>query len=66
MNNKKTYTTPEMDIVRIAQASMIATSVRAFTYDPESSETQENTITSENSTTFEFNSNAFEGGLMDE
>jgi hypothetical protein len=66
MNNKKTYTTPELDIVRIAQASMIAASVNAFTYDPDSSDTQENTITNENSSTFEFNSNAFEGGLMDE
>jgi hypothetical protein len=66
MNNKKTYTTPELDIVRIAQASMIATSVNAFTYDPDSSDTQDNTITSSNSSTLEFNSNAFEGGLMDE
>ena len=27
MTNKKTYNVPEMDIVRIAQASMIATSI---------------------------------------
>ena len=66
MNNKKTYTTPELDIVRIVQASMIATSVNAFTYDPDSSDTQDNTITSSNSSTLEFNSNAFEGGLIDE
>ena len=66
MNNKKTYITPELDIVRIVQASMIATSVNAFTYDPDSSDTQDNTITSSNSSTLEFNSNAFEGGLIDE
>ena len=67
MNNKKTYTTPEMDIVRIAQASMIATSLKV--YDSTSGDgttSEDNTITSSNSSTFEFNSNAFEGGLMDE
>ena len=56
-----------MDIVRIAQASMIATSLKV--YDSTSGDgttSEDNTITSSNSSTFEFNSNAFEGGLMDE
>ena len=70
MNNKKTYTTPEMDIVRIAQASMIATSVSVANYDSTSGDTptKDEAITSEGYTSnyYEFNSNAFEGGLMDE
>jgi hypothetical protein len=70
MNNKKTYTTPEMDIVRIAQASMIATSTPTLTVTGGGSETasEENSITQTGVTNsvYEFNSNAFEGGLMDE
>jgi hypothetical protein len=69
MNNKKTYTTPEMDVVRIAQASMIATSVVFMNYDSSTTNpTEDQAITSEgvSASAYEFNSNAFEGGLMDE
>ena len=59
-----------MDIVRIAQASMIATSTPTLTVTGGGSETasEENSITSTGYTNsvYEFNSNAFEGGLMDE
>jgi hypothetical protein len=68
--NKKEYTTPEMDIVRIAQASMIATSLTVTGYDSTSGTepTKDEAITSEgySASYYEFNSNAFEGGLMDE
>jgi hypothetical protein len=60
--NKKAYITPALDIVRIAQASMIAASLKVY----DSTTSEDNTITSSNSSSFEFNSNAFEGGLMDE
>ena len=68
MNNKKTYTTPELDIVRIAQASMIATSIKMYdsSTSGDGTSSEDNTITITNSSSFEFNSNAFEGGLMDE
>ena len=59
-----------MDIVRIAQASMIATSVSVTSYDSSSTTepTKDQAITSEgySANYYEFNSNAFEGGLMDE
>ena len=57
-----------MDVVRIAQASMIATSLTVVSYDGSSTPTQDQAITSEGYTNsaYEFNSNAFEGGLMDE
>ena len=59
-----------MDIVRIAQASMIATSVAYINYDSSSTTepTEDQAITSSGYTagSYEFNSNAFEGGLMDE
>jgi hypothetical protein len=68
--NKKEYTTPAMDIVRIAQASMIAASSPTLTVTGGGSETasEENSITSAgvSASAYEFNSNAFEGGLMDE
>ena len=59
-----------MDIVRIAQASMIAASVKFMNYDSSSTAepTEDQAITSTGYTagSYEFNSNAFEGGLMDE
>ncbi len=66
--NKKAYTTPAMDIVRIAQASMIATSITVTSYDSSTTPTKDEAITSEGYSNdyYEFNSNAFEGGLMDE
>ena len=68
--NKKAYTAPAMDIVRIAQTNICATSSPTLTVTGGGSETasEENSITSTGYTNsvYEFNSNAFEGGLMDE
>ena len=65
--NKKAYITPVLDIVRIAQASMIATSLTVTGYDSTSGTepTKDEAITSEGYTNdyYEFNSNAFQGGL---
>ena len=59
-----------MDIVRIAQTNICATSSPTLTVTGGGSETasEENSITSKGYTNsvYEFNSNAFEGGLMDE
>ena len=68
--NKKAYTTPTMDIVRIAQTNICASST--VTLDvmggsgDGSTASEDNTITTTNYSSMEFNSNAFEGGLMDE
>lgn len=65
--NKKAYITPVLDIVRIAQAGMIATSLTVTGYDSTSGTepTKDEAITSEGYTNdyYEFNSNAFQGGL---
>ncbi len=56
-----------MDIVRIAQASMIATSLNVTGGGSETA-SEDNSITETGVTNnaYEFNSNAFQGGLMDE
>ncbi len=65
--NKKAYTSPALDIVRIAQASMIATSLTVTGYDSTSgtTPTKDEAITEDGYTSsyYEFNSNAFQGGL---
>ncbi len=65
MNNKKTYIAPTMDIVRIAPASVIATSVQVYD-SSDTSSSSATVITGDNKSEFEFNSNAFQGGLLDE
>ena len=68
--NKKAYTTPVLDIVRIAQTNICATSSPTLTVTGGGSETasEDNSITSTGYTNsvYEFNSNAFDGGVMDE
>lgn len=51
---KKTYITPEMEIVRISMMNIIATSTVEVTED----------ITDQNKNQVEFNSNSFRGGVL--
>lgn len=56
---KKTYIAPEMEIVRIEAMNVMATSIVVKEYG-------ESSITESNRDNFEFNSNSFRGGLLDE
>lgn len=59
MTNKKTYNVPEMDIVRIAQASMIATSSKGDEGGIPVGGDGDNVDESDKA-------NAFEGGITEE
>ena len=63
MTKKKTYIAPEAEIVRIAPVGMMAQSSVSVFSDGESEGT---TITEDDYTSgnFEFNSNAFGGGIF--
>ena len=54
---KKTYIAPEAEIVRLTPAHVIATSLQI---------SDDEQITDNNQTDYEFNSNAFQGSLFDE
>ena len=68
--NKKAYTTPALDIVRIAQTNICASSTVTLNVTGGGSETvsENNSITETGVTnnSYVFNSGAFEGGVMDE
>lgn len=65
MTKKKTYTAPEAEIVRIAPVGMMAQSSVSVFSDGDG-ESEGTTITEDDYTNgnFEFNSNAFGGGLL--